>query len=53
MRGVSFRRPLRPTRCLSDATEYGAPICPTIFTLPISMPISSVLEQNVVAGNPL
>ena len=43
-------RPLRPSRWVSEFTDQGGPICPTTLTLPTSIPISSVLEQNVAVG---
>ena len=35
-----------------EATDQGGPICPMDLTFPMSMPISSVLEQNVAVGRP-
>ncbi len=43
-------RPLRPSRWVRELTDQGGPICPTSLTLPTSIPISSVLEQNVAVG---
>ena len=43
-------RPLRPSRWESELTDQGGPIWPTSLTLPTSIPISSVLEQNVAVA---
>jgi hypothetical protein len=51
-RGSPSLRPLLPARCLSEATDHGGPIWPTIRTVPMSIPISRVLEQSVVIAPP-